>query len=228
MQRLLTAIYQKTEGEVKQQYRVLNFIELLAFINLFVFYSVYNVNVILGENPGWQLSETFAVWQKLSLWTLIVVCGMTFTQTTHIVLKAFAAIGVGIVCTVVSALLVPGQMIYFGFFTFLGLAMLLVNSLHWWLKKAPGSCGWLLSAIAYDLTRHLADGVIIWQGKVIGHVPQALYSAATAWLGFPVAELNAMEYVPFLPNIFLFVCGVYFFQFLTEHEKGQRYLEKLR
>ena len=113
MQRLLTAIYQKTEGEVKQQYRVLNFIELLAFINLFVFYSVYNVNVILGENPGWQLSETFAVWQKLSLWTLIVVCGMTFTQTTHIVLKAFAAIGVGIVCTVVSALLVPGQMMSF-------------------------------------------------------------------------------------------------------------------
>ena len=57
---------------------------------------------------------------------------------------------------------------------------------------------------------------------------QLLYTKATTWLGFPAAGFSSMEYVPFLPNIFLFICGVYFFQFLTEHERGQQYLAKLR
>lgn len=228
MQRFLTAIYQKAEGEAKEQYRVLNFLELLAFINLFVFYSVYNVNVGYGADAQWQFSEVYALWQKYTIWSLVVICGMTFTQVSNVLLKGVTFLGIGLVVTLASSVLLPEQTIYFGIFTFLGMAMLLVQAMHSWLKKAPGSCGWLLSAIAYDLTRHLTDGVIIWQGKVIGHVPQLLYTKATTWLGFPAAGFSSMEYVPFLPNIFLFICGVYFFQFLTEHERGQQYLAKLR
>lgn len=228
MQRLLTAIYQQTEGKAKEQYRVLNFLELLAFINLLVFYTVYNINVVYASNVEWQFSEACALWQKYTIWSLVVLCGMTFTQTSNVLFKGLLLLGAGLVTTLVSGILVPEQTIYFGMFTFLGVAFLVVQSIHWWLQKAPGSCGWLLCAIAYDLTRHLTDGVIVWQGKVIGHVPEALYTTVTTWLGFPVTGFSSMEYVPFLPYIFLFLCGVYFFQFLTEHEKGQRYLAKLR
>lgn len=228
MQRLLTAIYKQTEEKAKEQYRVLNFLELLAFINLLVFYTVYNINVVYASNLEWQFSEACILWQKYTIWSLVVLCGMTFTQTSNVLFKGLLLLGAGLVTTLVSGILVPEQTIYFGMFTFLGVAFLVVQSIHWWLKKAPGSCGWLLCAIAYDLTRHLPDGVIIWQGKVIGHVPQALYTTVTTWFGFPAAGFSSMEYVPFLPYIFLFLCGVYFFQFLTEHEKGQRYLAKLR
>lgn len=228
MQRLLTAIYKQTEEKAKEQYRVLNLLELLAFINLFVFYTVFNINVVYGGDPQWQFSESCALWQKYTIWSIVVLTGMTFTQSNNVLLKGIAFLVAGLVMTLVSGVLLPEQMIYFGIFTFLGVAMLVVQGLHWWLKKSPGSCGWLLCAIAYDLTRHLPDGVIIWQGKVIGHVPQALYTTVTTWLGFPVKGFSTMEYVPVLPYLFLFLCGVYFFQFLTEHEKGQRYLAKLR
>ena len=207
---------------------MLNVLELLAFINLLAFYTVYNINVVYASNVEWQFSEICALWQKYTIWSLVVLCGMTFTQMNNVLLKGLLLLGAGLVTTLVSGILVPEQTIYFGMFTFLGVAFLLVRSIHWWLRKSPGSCGWLLCAIAYDLTRHLADGVIIWQGKVIGHVPEALYTTVTTWLGFPAAGFSSMEYVPVLPNIFLFLCGVYFFQFLTEHEKGQRYLAKLR
>lgn len=228
MQRLLAAIYSKTEGKEKEQYRVLNLLELLAFINLLAFYTVYNINVVYASNVEWQFSEACALWQKYIIWSLVVLCGMTFTQTSNVLLKGLTLLGAGLVTTLVSGILVPEQTIYFGMFTFLGVAFLVVQAIHWWLQKAPGSCGWLLCAIAYDLTRHLTDGVIVWQGKVIGHVPEALYTTVTTWLGFPAVGFSSMEYVPFLPYIFLFLCGVYFFQFLTEHEKGQRYLAKLR
>jgi uncharacterized membrane protein len=77
------------------------------------------------------------------------------------------------------------------------------------------------------LTRHLTDGVIIWQGKIIGHLPSFLYGDWNVWLGLPGADFVSLEYVPFLPNIFLFLCGLYLFQFMSEHEKGQAYLKKL-
>lgn len=228
MQRLLTAIYQKTEGKAKEQYRVLNLLELLAFVNLFVFYSVYNINIGYGADVQWQFSEACALWQKYTIWSLVVICGMTFTQINNVLLKGLAFLVSGLALTAASIVLVPQKPIYFGLLTFLGIAVLLVQAVHGWLKKAPGSCGWLLAAIAYDLTRHLTEGVIVWQGKVIGHVPQALYGTLTTWLGLPSAEFSSMEYVPVLPYIFLFICGVYFFQFLTEHEKCKPYLDKLR
>ena len=139
MQRFLTAIYQNAEGEAKEQYRVLNFLELLAFINLFVFYSVYNVNVGYGADAQWQFSAAYALWQKYTIWSLVVICGMTFTQTSNVLLKGVTFLGIGLVVTLASSVLLPEQTIYFGIFTFLGMAMLLVQAMHSWLKKSPGS-----------------------------------------------------------------------------------------
>lgn len=152
---------------------------------------------------------------------------MTFRQGSNYLKWGLGLLGVGTAISLCTYLFTPQHPIYFGIFTFLGLAYLVVQPIHWWLQKSPGSCGWLLSAIAYDLTRHLTDGVIIWQGKIIGHLPSFLYGDWNVWLGLPGAEFVSLEYVPFLPNIFLFLCGLYLFQFMSEHEKGQAYLKKL-
>lgn len=228
MEKLLRKIY--VDGQTKQSktYRALQFIKILAFINLLGFYIIYNYHATQGILSGWQATEGFAIWQKFSLWTVILSCGMTFTQTKKHLLWGVCLVAAGCVLTLLTHLLSPAHAIYYGVFTFLGVAYLVVQPLHWWLKKAPGSCGWLLSAIAYDLTRHITSGVVIWQGKVIGHIPEFMYNPLTTWLGFPNAGFTSLEYAPFLPNIFLFLCGIYLFQFMTEHEKGRYYLEKLR
>ena len=228
MEKLLRKMYAEKQAEQPQQYRVLQFIKLLALINLLGFYVVYNYHALQGILSSWQATEAFAIWQRFSIWTVVLSFGMTFTQTTRHLLWGVALVIAGTLLTAVTHIIAPANAIYYGAFTFLGVAILVVKPIHWWLKKAPGSCGWLLCAIAYDLTRHLTAGVIIWQGKVIGHIPEAFYNPLLTWLGFPDAAFRSLEYVPFLPNIFLFLCGLYFFQFLTEHEKGRAYLAKLR
>ncbi len=228
MEKLLRKIYADGQLEQQENYRVLQFIKLLAFVNLLGFYAIYNYHAAQGILSGWQATEGFVIWQKFSIWAVILSCGMTFTQSSKHLLHGLLLVLAGGTLALTTHLLTPAHAIYYGAFTFLGVAYLVVQPLYWWLRKAPGSCGWLLCAIAYDLTRHLTEGVIIWQGKVIGHLPDFLYSPLTVWLGFPDAGFTYLEYVPVLPNIFLFLCGVYFFKFLTEHEKGRYYLEKLR
>ena len=184
---------------------------------------LYNINVAQGTNPAWD----YVWWQRLTLWSIVVLCGMTFSQGSNYLKWGLGLLGAGTAISLCTYIFTPQHPIYFGIFTFLGLAYLVVQPIHWWLQKSPGSCGWLLSAIAYDLTRHLTDGVIIWQGKIIGHLPSFLYGDWNVWLGLPGADFVSLEYVPFLPNIFLFLCGLYLFQFMSEHEKGQAYLKKL-
>lgn len=228
MEKFLRKMYAASEVKEVQHYRVLEFIKLLAFINLLGFYVIYNYHAAQGILSSWQATAGFVIWQRFSIWTLILSCAMTFTQMNRPLLWGSGLVIAGIFVTLISQLLNPANAVYYGAFTFLGAAILLVQPLHWWLKKSPGSCGWLLCAIAYDLTRHLTAGVIVWQGKIIGHIPEVFYTSWLTWLGFPGAEFNSLEYVPFLPNIFLFLCGMYLFQFMTEHEKGRYYLDKLR
>lgn len=228
MENLLKKIYASEQSENKSQYRILQFIKLLALINMLGFYVIYNYHAAEGLLSVWQATTGFIIWQKFSIWTLILSFGMTFTQCSRHLLWGASLVFLGSIITFTTHFRFPDNAVYYGVFTFLGVAMLVVHIFHWWLKKAPGSCGWLLCAIAYDLTRHLTDGVIVWQGKVIGHVASVLYNGWMTWLGFPDKTFSSLEYVPFLPNIFLFLCGVYLFQFMTEHEKGRYYLEKLR
>lgn len=228
MEKLLTRMYNSDEtGKSKEQYRVLNALLLLALVNLTVFYFVYQLNIVGSTELSWQQSEVFSLWQRASLFCLIVLTGMLFKQFSGYLQWGLGLSLLGVVVTLSSSFFLA-QPVYYGIFTFLGIAFLAVPPLYSWLSKAPGSCGLLLSAIGYELSRRLAEGLVIWQGKVIGHLPSFLYGDWNAWLGLPGADFVSPEYVPFLPNIFLFLGGLYLFQFMSEHEKGRRYLAKLR
>lgn len=224
MEKLLAKMYEEPEARAqKKQYRKLNVLKLAAFVSLALFYLMYDINVVQGNDSSWS----YGAWQQLTLWSIVVLCGMTFSQGSDYLKWGLGLLAAGTAVSLYTYVFVPQHTIYFGIFTFLGVAYLLVQPIHWWLRKSPGSCGCLLCAIAYDLTRHFTDGVIIWQGKIIGHLPSFLYGDWNVWLGLPGADFASMEYVPFLPNIFLFLCGLYLFQFMSEHEKGQEYLKKL-
>ena len=108
---------------------------------------------------------------------------------------------------------------------FLGIAIAALTPVLWWFKKAPASCGLILSSIGYELTRHLSNQVIMWQGKIIANLPDWLYGSWNAWLGMPPKDFISINYVPVLPNIFLFLVGLYLLRFLQEHQAGQKYLK---
>lgn len=58
MEKLLAKMYEQSESKAeKKQYRVLNALKAAAFLNLAVFYFLYNINVaqvliLLGIMPG--------------------------------------------------------------------------------------------------------------------------------------------------------------------------------
>ena len=53
MEKLLAKMYEQSETKTaKKQYRVLNALKAAAFLNLAVFYFLYNINVAQGTNPS--------------------------------------------------------------------------------------------------------------------------------------------------------------------------------
>ena len=140
-------------------------------------------------------------------------------------MRAGRFIVLGIFISVLSYFFAPQQPHYYGILMFLGIAIAALTPVLWWFKKAPASCGLILSSIGYELTRHLSNQVIMWQGKIIANLPDWLYGSWNAWLGMPPKDFISINYVPVLPNIFLFLVGLYLLRFLQEHQAGQKYLK---
>ena len=119
MEKLLAKMYEQSESKAeKKQYRVLNALKAAAFLNLAVFYFLYNINVAQGANPAWD----YALWQRLTLWSIVVLCGMTFSQGSNYLKWGLGLLGVGTAISLCTYIFTPQQPIYFGIFTFLGLA----------------------------------------------------------------------------------------------------------
>lgn len=92
MEKLLAKMYEQSESKAeKKQYRVLNALKAAAFLNLAVFYFLYNINVAQGTNPAWD----YAWWQRLTLWSIVVLCGMTFSQGSNYLKWGLGLLGVG-------------------------------------------------------------------------------------------------------------------------------------
>ena len=104
MEKLLAKMYEQSESKAeKKQYRVLNALKAAAFLNLAVFYFLYNINVAQGTNPAWD----YAWWQRLTLWSIVVLCGMTFSQGSNYLKWGLGLLGVGTAISLCTYIFTP-------------------------------------------------------------------------------------------------------------------------
>lgn len=104
MEKLLAKMYEQSESKAeKKQYRVLNALKAAAFLNLAVFYFLYNINVAQGANPAWD----YAWWQRLTLWSIVVLCGMTFSQGSNYLKWGLGLLGVGTAISLCTYIFTP-------------------------------------------------------------------------------------------------------------------------
>lgn len=208
----------------KERFLFIDLWKIFAIVNMAFYQTYYTTYVIQGVENTWLDNNYFLLWQKYILGSFIIISGMTLNLCRNNLARAIKFIILGMLISLLSYLFMPQYPNYYDILLFLGTSIIIINPLLWWFSKAPASCGIILSAIGYELTRHLADNVIGWNGKIILNLPDWLYGPWNIWLGLPQKDFLAVNYVPLLPNIFLLLVGFYLLRFLLEHKCGQKYL----
>lgn len=146
------------------------------------------------------------VWQKFIVFSFILCAGWSATITHRHVRHGIITSLAGLV--VVGASYVVGAPIRFGVLQFFGLAMLLYALVGKWMAKVPEKLAPFLWLGLFVVSWVLTESVRV--------EAQWLF-----WLGFRHSGFSSYDYVPMIPNVFLFLFGAWM------GHMAQKYRERL-
>lgn len=190
---------------------LLDSIRGLAVVNMVIYHLIYDLirifRVAVGGNTG--ISQYFP-WQQTICITFILIAGITFHLSRNPWKNGLERTLCACVLTIVTALVLPEELIVFGIIHFLAAAVLLTILFQPLLKRIPATVGFAISMVIFILLRHISEGWIGLSGLWTGELPAVLYdNRFVFWLGFPSDQFYSSDYFAILPWIFLYWAGYF-------------------
>ncbi|MCR4807088.1 MAG: DUF1624 domain-containing protein [Lachnospiraceae bacterium] len=201
----------------------------LTMISMVLYHTCYDYFAAFGNDPSWTGKRGVFLWQQSICISFILVSGLVWKAgRKHALRRGLILIGLGTAITLITVALMPGQAIYYGILTFMGMACLfmipldrlMVNSKFG--KNKPVLTELihiLICLILFALTKHLPNGYIGTRYHRLITLPDVLYSnAALAPLGLPSPSFRSADYFPLIPWFFMFIIGYRLGNILLENE----------
>ena len=199
----------------------------LAVLGMVCYHFCYDWFVVFGRNPFWFQHGAVVLWQQAVCWTFILLSGFVWYWGRRGALRRGLICSLcGLAVTLVTALAVPEEAVWFGVLSFYGCAIWLLLPLEPLLRRVPGWPGLGIGFVLFVLTRRVAEGVVSLGSLTLWHIPRNVYQSG--WLmplGFPAPGFRSSDYFPLLPWFFLFLCGYFLFRISRERESWQRLLK---
>lgn len=204
------------KSEIKTRYGCVDTARGFAVLSMVIYHFCYDIFCVFGVDPGFALYPAVMVWERTICVTFIAVSGISLNFTSHGYRRGLIVNLCGLGITVVTALFIPEQQIWFGVLNLLGCSMMIVFALREQLNRLAPAAGMAASAALWALTYGLPQ-------RYLGpfRLPDALYGCKyLAFLGFPSADFYSVDYFPLLPWIFMFLFGYFLWRFVES--KGLR------
>lgn len=206
-----------------KRYAMLDSIRGLIIISMVIYHTVWDIVYIFGINWKWYRSEAAYYWQQSICWGFILLSGFCWSFGRRKLRRGLMVFVAGILVTVVTAIVMPSNIVLFGVLTLLGSCMLVFIPLDKCLCKCPPVMGILISFGLFILTRNVNSGglgVGVWQ---IFELPDSWYANSfTTYLGFPARGFYSTDYFSLIPWIFLYTTGYYLHK-MMESKKLLKY-----
>ena len=179
---------------------------------LMVAYHLMFDLMVFGWVP-WSFVRAWpvVVWQKFIVFSFILCAGWSATITRRNFRHGLIVSAAGLV--VVAASYLVGSPIQFGVLQFFGIAMMLYALIGRWTGKIP-------EKIAPFLWMGLFVLSWIWISDI------RVESRWLFWLGFQYEGFVSYDYVPMIPNMFLFLFGAWMGQMAAKYRERLTILDK--
>lgn len=205
------------------RYPMLDWLRGVAVTSMVVFHFTYDVMVIGGANPAWPWLLPTRVWQQSICWLFIFLAGISL-QLSRSPIKGGLILGAcALTVTLVTALFLPQQSVWFGVLHFLAAARLLCGLLRPLLAKIPPAVGLVASGAAFFALHRL-----YWRGALYGlpgfasrtggstleampvqALADTVFAPVRIALGVPPVGFTSSDYFGLIPWLFLFLAGYF-------------------
>ncbi len=214
----------KIDKNTKIRYTVLDILRGLAMIAMVIYHALWDIVYMFGVNIPWFKTDAGFIFQQSICWSFILISGFCWSLGRHRLRRALIVLACALGITVVTALVMPKNIILHGVLSLLGTAMLVTIPFEKFFKRIPPFVGFAVTAILFAVTYNVSDGNLGFGDTVIMRLPDFLYAnSVTAFFGFPHNEFYSSDYFPILPWLFLFWAG-YFLYRIFEKKGYLKYL----
>ena len=123
----------------------------------------------------------------------------------------------GMLITVVTAVVMPTQVIWFGILNFMGCAAIITFLFYKQMKKIPALLGMMINLLLFFSSRDIMVHKFGIEHLLQIHIPDFFYHIKIlTFFGFPYEEFYSSDYFPVFPWIFLFLTGYFLHRYWTD------------
>lgn len=195
------------------RYHIIDNIRGLVFVSMFAFHTVWDLTNMFGVSMPWFDGAVGHVWQQSILWAFILISGFCWGMGHHQAKRGVIVFAAGALVSAVTAVVMPNDPVVFGVLTFMGAAMLVLCVFKQQIENVPALPALIVCVVLFALTRDVPYGYLGFETLHIFKLPGELYANLTsAFFGFQPSGFTSSDYVPFIPWIFLYLCGYFAFR----------------
>ncbi len=221
------------EGGQKRYFHLISGIRGFALLNMLLFHFCYDLFIIFGLDSKWYSRPLVHVWQQFICISFLFISGISWHFGHNNIRKGILLNLYGLIITIVTLIVLPSQVIWFGILNGIGCAALLLcvldKAVLSFRKKTGNSgsssdlaafLGFLISLFFFLLFYHVSDGYLGLGGSSLIKIPESFYQPRfMTILGFPYPGFFSSDYFPILPWSFLVISGYWFWKMILPHEK---------
>ncbi len=195
------------------RYCLLDNLRGLTFASMAAFHTTWDLANMFGVDIPWFGGPIGYVWQQSILWTFVLLSGFCCGLSRRQLKRSGIVFGAGLLVTLVTAIAMPQDAVYFGVLSFLGAAMIITALAKPALERVPAWPALVICVVLFAVTRDIPFGYLGFEQLHIAKLSSELYANwLTTAFGFQFPGFASSDYVPFLPWIFLYLAGYFAFR----------------
>ena len=194
----------------KERYRLIDALRGLALVNMLVFHFLYDCFMVYGFDTRWALYPGVVVWERYICVSFIVISGISLNFSRHAYRRGLIVNACGLLITLVTALVMPEQIIIFGILNLIGCSMILTQAARKLLDKVNPFVGAAVSFILFAFFYGVSEQYLGFFNLHLLELPDSLYRANYfAAFGIHNNDFFSTDYFPLFAWFFLFVFGFF-------------------
>lgn len=207
----------------KGRYGLPDTIRGICLISMVLYHGGYDLVAIYGLRAPWFYQTLGYVWQQSICWTFILLSGFCWSFGKKPLKRGLVTAGCGCVISIVTALIMPEQIVLFGILTFMGSAMILMIPVEKIAGRVTTPVGLAVSILLFAVSRNINRGELGFEGltllELLWNVPD---SYILEWLGLPSAGFYSTDYFSVVPWFFLYLSGYFLWRLVEKRGAVQK------
>ena len=212
----------------KVRYSLIDALRGVSLVNMVLYHFLYDVFVIYGVNTRWIFEPPVVIWERYICFSFIIISGISMNFSSHAYRRGLVINACGLLLTLVTAVAIPSQVIWFGVLNLIGCAMLICQVLRKVLNRLNPMLGAALSFLLFALCYGVPEGYAGFFGLRLISLPDILYELKfTAFLGLPSKGFYSSDYFPLIPWLFLFLFGYFLWRAIAKYKWDRLFTVKI-